>query len=115
MLNSATHLLIALHRAHRATLEPVLTELGLNHGSELAHAAVAGRDGIGLSELATRLEVKPPTVTKVIRSLERAGLVARTADASDGRVVRLHLTAEASAASLRWSAWAAAEVALLAA
>lgn len=115
MLDSTTHHLIALHRAHRAALEPALTDLGVNYGSELALAAVAEAPGITLSELAARLEVRPPTVTKVVRALERGGLVGRAPDATDGRVVRLELSADGRRRyrEVR-AAWTAAETTILA-
>lgn len=38
--------------------------------------------------------MKPPSVTKVVRGLERAGIVERLADPVDGRIARVYLTAE---------------------
>jgi DNA-binding MarR family transcriptional regulator len=93
MLASTTRHLIALQRTHRAALEPRLADLGLSYGSELALATIARQPGITLTELAERLDVKPPSVTKVIRTLERDGFVDRERDPNDGRVSRLLLTA----------------------
>jgi MarR family transcriptional regulator, organic hydroperoxide resistance regulator len=93
LLGSTTHRLNALHRAHVAALGPRLAELGLHPGAELLLAEVAGHEGIALGELAQRLAVKPPSVTKVVGRLERAGLVTRLADPEDGRVQRVELTA----------------------
>jgi DNA-binding MarR family transcriptional regulator len=47
-----------------------------------------------LGELATAERVRPPTMTNIVRGLEDAGLVRREADPSDGRVVRVHVTAK---------------------
>jgi DNA-binding MarR family transcriptional regulator len=47
-----------------------------------------------LGELAAAEQVRPPTMTRVVQGLEAAGLVRRTGDATDGRVVRLHATAK---------------------
>jgi DNA-binding MarR family transcriptional regulator len=47
-----------------------------------------------LGELAAAEQVRPPTMTRVVQGLEAAGLVRRTSDATDGRVVRLHATAK---------------------
>jgi len=47
-----------------------------------------------LGELAAAEQVRPPTMTRVVQGLEAAGLVRRTGDAADGRVVRLHATAK---------------------
>jgi DNA-binding MarR family transcriptional regulator len=40
-----------------------------------------------IGELASAEQVRPPTISRVIRELEALGMVARTADARDGRVV----------------------------
>jgi MarR family transcriptional regulator, organic hydroperoxide resistance regulator len=92
ILNSATGNLIALHRLHRAALEPRLTKLGLNYAAELALEAVGESERLTMTELANRLDVTQPSVSKVVRSLERRRLVDRVADELDGRVTRLELT-----------------------
>jgi len=46
-----------------------------------------------LGELARVEQVRPPTMTKLVRGLERDGLVRCAADARDGRVVRVEATA----------------------
>jgi MarR family transcriptional regulator, organic hydroperoxide resistance regulator len=93
MLDSATYMLIALRREHRAAIGPRLAELGLHSGSELAMAELWRSEGLTHGELAGRLRVRPPSVTKILRTLERDGLVERRHDAEDGRVLRIHLTA----------------------
>lgn len=45
-----------------------------------------------LGELAAAEQVRPPTMTRIVHGLERAGLVRRSRDADDGRVHRLHAT-----------------------
>ena len=47
-----------------------------------------------LGELAAAEQVQPPTVTRLVASLESAGLVARETDDVDRRVVRVRITAE---------------------
>lgn len=46
-----------------------------------------------LGELSATERVKPPTMTRVVASLEEMGLVARTADPLDRRVARVAITA----------------------
>jgi DNA-binding MarR family transcriptional regulator len=46
-----------------------------------------------LGELAAAEQVRPPTMTRLVTALERAGLVRRESDADDRRVVRLRATA----------------------
>jgi DNA-binding MarR family transcriptional regulator len=47
-----------------------------------------------LGELAAAELVQPPTVTRLVTSLENAGLVAKETDGADRRVVRVRITAE---------------------
>jgi DNA-binding MarR family transcriptional regulator len=46
-----------------------------------------------LTDLARLEQVRPPTMTKIVAGLERAGLVRRRRDAQDARAVRLEATA----------------------
>jgi DNA-binding MarR family transcriptional regulator len=47
-----------------------------------------------LTDLAERLRIDAPAVTRKAQQLERAGLVSRARDAEDGRATRLQLTAQ---------------------
>ena len=48
---------------------------------------------ITLGALATAEQVRPPTITKLVATLEKAGLVEREIDSEDRRVVRVRSTA----------------------
>jgi DNA-binding MarR family transcriptional regulator len=48
-----------------------------------------------LSDLAAAEQVTLPTMSKLVTTMERDGLVRRERDPGDGRVVRLHATAKA--------------------
>jgi DNA-binding MarR family transcriptional regulator len=115
VLDSTTRQLTALHRAHLEALAPRLAELALYPGSELLLAEVASHEGIALGELAARLGVSPPSVTKVVARLVRDGLLARISDREDGRVSRVELTASGRRVMPHVrEAWAAAEAEVLA-
>lgn len=58
--------------------------------------------GIRVQQAATALQLRPNTVSTLVAGLVRQGLVARTSDPGDGRVVRLELTA---AARRRMASW----------
>jgi DNA-binding MarR family transcriptional regulator len=47
-----------------------------------------------LGELAAAEQVRPPTMTRIVQALETRGLVRREHDADDGRIHRLHATAQ---------------------
>ena len=47
-----------------------------------------------IGELASAEQVQPPTMSRVVRELEQAGMVSRRRDADDGRVVWIDWTPE---------------------
>jgi MarR family transcriptional regulator for hemolysin len=51
--------------------------------------------GLRQIELADMLDIEPITLSRIIDRLEEAGLVERSADPSDRRAWRLHITAKA--------------------
>jgi DNA-binding MarR family transcriptional regulator len=57
--------------------------------------ATVDREGpLTLGELAAAERVRPPSMTRVVATLEERGLAARTVDAQDRRVARVSITAE---------------------
>jgi len=50
-----------------------------------------------IGELAAAEQVRPPTISRLVRDLERDGLVRREGDAADARVQRIHATAAGEA------------------
>jgi DNA-binding MarR family transcriptional regulator len=99
-----------LARAHRAAVAPRLAALGLNSGAELLLAELWREDGIMQSELAERLAVRPPSVTKVVRGLAAQGFVERRVHPDDARISLVFLTRAGRALRAEVeSAWAEAE------
>lgn len=87
------HAVIALARAHRNAAAALLGRHGLHPGQEVLLMLLWRRDGQGPRELASRLGVEPPTVTKMLGRLEQAGLVVREPSPCDRRAVVVRLTA----------------------
>ena len=81
-------------RAHRGRVGELLAEVGLHVGQEMVLIELIEKDGLRGGELAERLGVEPPTVTKMLRRLERCGLVSRRQDPEDARSFRVYLTGE---------------------
>ena len=79
-------------RAHRAHVGELLAEHGLHVGQEMVLLELWQDDGLRGGELAERLGVEPPTITKMLRRLETCGLVERRADQEDARSLRVYLT-----------------------
>src|SRR5262249_46490233 len=56
------------------------------------------QEGLTQSQLVERMCVQPPTVSKMLDRLEKAGLVERRPDAENSRLVRLYLTEQGTLA-----------------
>lgn len=87
-----TYALIKITKVHRYRVAAELTELGLHVGQEMLLNQLWREDGLSQSELISRLGVEPPTVTKALQRLERAGFVHRTPDPNRPRLSHVHLT-----------------------
>lgn len=81
---------LAIRLLRRLRREDVKAGLTGPRLSALSVVVFAGP--ITLGDLAAAEQVKPPTMTRLVRALEEEGLVRREADASDGRIVRLRAT-----------------------
>ena len=79
-------------RAHRTAVGAALAEVGLHVGQEMVLLELWREDGLKVGELAARLRVEPPTVTRMLQRLESCGLVERHRDPGDARSFRVHLT-----------------------
>jgi DNA-binding MarR family transcriptional regulator len=94
---SASFTLAKVCRAHRANVGALLAEHGLHVGQEMVLMELWQDDGLRGGELAGRLGVEPPTVTKMLRRLEACGLVERRGDPEDARSLRVYLTGKGRA------------------
>ena len=56
-------------------------------------ASIENLKNPSLGELAVAEQVQPPSVTRLVRTMESSGLIACTADADDRRCTRVQLTA----------------------
>ena len=78
--------------AHHYLASKLLSDIGLYAGQEILLQYLWQEDKLTQSELANKIGVQLQTVHKMIRRMERAGLVTKHADEQDGRVSRVHLT-----------------------
>lgn len=88
----AARLRVAVTRLNRRLRQESLAGVSPAKASALGSVNRLGTPTLG--ELAVVEQVQPPTMTRLVASMESAGLVARRPDADDGRVVRVRLTAE---------------------
>jgi len=91
---TTSYALAKVCREHRGAVGERLAQLGLHVGQEMVLMELWDQDGLRGGELAERLGVEPPTVTKMLRHLEGCGLVERRQDARDARSFRVYLTVE---------------------
>ncbi|WP_219469387.1 MarR family winged helix-turn-helix transcriptional regulator [Nonomuraea rhizosphaerae] len=87
-----TYALIIAMKQKRHRMAAAMAPLGLHVGQEFLLNKLWHEDGLTQSELIARLGVEPPTVTKTIQRLERAGFLRRSRDADRPRVSRVWLT-----------------------
>jgi DNA-binding MarR family transcriptional regulator len=92
--SSLGFLLAQVCKLHYARMHALLEELGLYRGQPPVLFALWEQEGATHGELATRLHVKPATITKMIKRMEKAGFVERRSDPEDERVSRVYLTNE---------------------
>ena len=84
--------LLQVHKAHRARAEAALNQLGLHTGQEMLLLRLWIEEGVPQSQLAAAMGVEPPTATKMLQRMERAGLIERRPDAEDARISRVYLS-----------------------
>lgn len=78
-----------INRAYQEHLAP----LGLTYPQYIVLTLLWQKDGRGVGDIASSLEMKTSTVTPLIKRLESNGLVTRRRDDGDERKVRVKLTA----------------------
>src|SRR4051812_847916 len=87
-------LLMRAARTLRRRWRAVLAPWDLSPHQARALGAVGQRDGVRLTDLAEALHIAPRSATEVADGLQDRGLVERTADPADRRVVILRPTDE---------------------
>jgi DNA-binding MarR family transcriptional regulator len=85
----------AIHLLRRLRAEDAAAGLTAPRMSALSVLVFGGPRSIG--ELAAAEQVRPPTISRLVRDLERDGLVARETDAADARVQVVRATAAGEA------------------
>jgi DNA-binding MarR family transcriptional regulator len=79
-------------KAHRGATDAALREIGLHVGQEMILLQLWCMEGMTQTQLAERLGVEPPTVTKMLQRIEQDGIIERRPDPEDARVSRVFLT-----------------------
>jgi DNA-binding MarR family transcriptional regulator len=83
---------IRVLQMHRRYMSKALAEQGTHAGQAFCLRFVGERDGITQRDLAAELHLAPPTVTKMLQAMQKAGVVERRQDEHDQRLTRVYLT-----------------------
>jgi DNA-binding MarR family transcriptional regulator len=81
----------AIHLLRRARRTDPLTGVS---PAQLSALSVLMSGPRTLGELAAAEQVRPPTMSRLVGEMERAGVARKVTDPKDGRVVRVHATAK---------------------
>ena len=90
--NTITYLLTPISNAYWAKLEKSMNEINLHSGQVFVLVALWKQDGQSQIELSKNLNVAPPTVNKMVKSLVESGFIQSQRDTKDTRIVRIFLT-----------------------
>ena len=91
---SITFRLARAGRAYRTCAARRLAVFGVHPGQDMLLKVLSDADGQTMGALAGALEVRPPTITKMIARLSAQGLVRRETASDDARLTRVFLTGE---------------------
>jgi DNA-binding MarR family transcriptional regulator len=84
--------IIGISRAVKMHLDSRLLPYGVYGGQQLILQCLWHEDGLTPGELARRIGVETPTITRAAQRMEMTGLVRRLPDPADARLVRVFLT-----------------------
>ncbi|BDA86061.1 MarR family transcriptional regulator [Aureimonas sp. SA4125] len=84
--------LVLSARASRTALSARLAAIDLYPGQDAVLLALGAEDGLSLRDLAERLSVRPPTVTKTVARLTVQNLIEKRSSDSDARQSHAFLT-----------------------
>lgn len=84
--------LVLSARAGRTALSARLSAMDLYPGQDAVLLALGAEDGLSLRDLADRLSVRPPTITKTVARLTAQSLVEKRSSATDARQSHAFLT-----------------------
>ena len=93
-----SYLVFRLERRIRARLDEVLARHGITTTEYMALSELRLRDGLSSAQLARIAFVTPQAMSLVVRDLEKRGLIRRTPDSGQPRVLLTSLTRSGSAA-----------------
>ena len=88
-------LLAQVGKAHRNAANVALQGVELHVGQEMVLFHLTNEDGLTQTQLAERMCIEAPTLTRMLQRMEREDIIKRLADSDDARVSRVYLTEHA--------------------
>jgi len=85
--------LAVTQRSVLAVYRPLLEPMGLTHPQYLVMLALWERSPLSVKDLAAALQLDSATLSPLLKRLASAGLISRTRDRADERVLKIELTA----------------------
>lgn len=92
--NTLTYLLTPISNAYWVNLEKAMNEINLHSGQVYVLISLWKQDGQSQIELSKNLNLAPPTINKMVKSLVESGFVRSQREENDTRIVRAFLTAK---------------------
>jgi MarR family transcriptional regulator, organic hydroperoxide resistance regulator len=90
-------LFVQISTFYKVEIEKQLNEFGLHAGQIFILFELWKTDGLSQIELANNLQLSPPTINKMVKSLANNHFVISAADQKDGRVTKTYLTPRGAA------------------
>lgn len=87
----------AIRRALRKPLEAEFAKGELTMPQKAVMHAVVGGGGISLKDLSRKVSLAHSTVSGIVDRLEKRGMIERRPDSVDGRISRIHASADVAA------------------
>ncbi len=81
-------------RRHRSRIGAHLSSIGLFPGQDQVLRALSHTNGLTMGEIATLLNIRPPTASKMVARMGAEGLVERRGKGDDARLVAVFITEE---------------------
>lgn len=111
----APYLMNRIMGRYNASLRADLAALGITTPKMRTLGVLSVMDGLQVGRLAEYAVIEQSTLSRALDSLEAAGLVRRSADATDSRAIRVHITQSGRATFDRlWPAMAGAHARMFA-
>lgn len=90
--DSLYFIFLEILRLHYYRTHVLLEEVGIYPGQPPMLFILNKKEGQSQSELAEKLQIKPSTITVMLKRMEKEGIVERKKDELDQRIIRVYIT-----------------------